>query len=287
MPPRGGFQHTPHNFELANCPVRHADNELCPAASEVWIGTHAGRFLCAEADGSASCSLGLDKDVWFRVVAPIDGFLRASTCGSHDLPGTDLGPDTILSAHFDCAGNEVPGMCNDDWFTTPDPRQCDGLDTGLQYDAVIEWPVLSGQPYLLRLATYTGMLGDEYRLNLEFNAPAGRVPDGTTPPAAPLRLARVGGQVELTWDPSCLGDPDYTVYGGIIGNWVVQQPVTCSTGGARTWLVPAVGPDEYYLVVPNNGFDEGSYGFGGTPSAPWQRPTSPFACMPQAIGECP
>jgi hypothetical protein len=116
---------------------------------------------------------------------------------------------------------------------------------------------------------------------------AGRVPDGATAAGAPL-TARLepGGDLTLSWDVSCnAGDSDYEVYAGTIGGvFDDHDPVACSTAGATTaTFTPAVG-DRYYLVVPRNAGQEGSY---GTSSAGVERPSGASTCLSQAIDACP
>ena len=101
----------------------------------------------------------------------------------------------------------------------------------------------------------------------------------------PLTLARgSGGTVLLSWGPSCLfTDEDYEVYEGALGSFASHAPRLCSTNGATSAsLNPAAG-NTYYLVVPHNGFREGSY---GRTSAGTERPAGGSACLQQMIGAC-
>lgn len=117
-------------------------------------------------------------------------------------------------------------------------------------------------------------------------SPAGRVPDGGSVAGTPLSVTRgAGGDLTLTWGPSCLAsDSDYAVYEGSLGSFASHVPVLCSTAGATTaTFTPAAG-NRYYLVVPNNGLREGSYGVTG---AGVRRPPSQAACLWQSHGGCP
>ena len=61
-------------------------------------------------------------------------------------------------------------------------------------------------------------------------------------------------------------------------------PISCTTGNMLTYSLPVPSGDVYYLVVPDNLFNEGSYGL----TAPDQeRMASENACLPHAIGVCP
>ncbi len=64
----------------------------------------------------------------------------------------------------------------------------------------------------------------------------------------------------------------------------VSTYVYCTTGGQTTSVLePSQGQDSYYLVVPTNTSQEGSY---GRDSAGAMRPTSGTPCRPQQILPC-
>ena len=119
-------------------------------------------------------------------------------------------------------------------------------------------------------------------------APAGvgSVPEGPASVALPLTVARgSGGALVLTWSPSCrLGDLDYAVYEGTMGIFQSHVPRLCTTAGATAATITPSPGDAYYLVVPQGGALEGSYGSAGLGV---ERPPSGSACYPQAIGGCP
>jgi hypothetical protein len=101
-----------------------------------------------------------------------------------------------------------------------------------------------------------------------------------------LRVSKSGGgQITLDWSPSCLvGDDDYEVYEGTLGDFSSHGFITCSTSGATSWAFsPAVG-STYFLVVPTDGTVEGSY---GTRSDGIERSDGASACLPAAAGFCP
>jgi len=93
-----------------------------------------------------------------------------------------------------------------------------------------------------------------------------------------------GSVITLDWFPSCsTADSNYGVYEGTIGTWYSHVPVVCDTGGATdAAFVPGTG-NHYYLIVPNNGAVEGSYGLDGASA---ERPPSTSSCAPQALA-CP
>ena len=98
-----------------------------------------------------------------------------------------------------------------------------------------------------------------------------------------LVMDKVGGQIELSWGASCLGaDSDFGIYEGTIGDYTTHTSLQCSTAGATNELVDLPAGSSYYLIVPSNGFREGSYGLGqGT-----ERPQGSSACLPLSVGAC-
>jgi hypothetical protein len=115
---------------------------------------------------------------------------------------------------------------------------------------------------------------------------AGSVPDGSTPPALPLRLRKAPANgLFLGWAASCgVNDEDYEIYEGTIGDFTSHTPLHCSTAGAKSKIVTPGAGDTYYLVVPRSVNREGSY---GKESDGDERPSSGRACLPQSIVSCP
>lgn len=113
---------------------------------------------------------------------------------------------------------------------------------------------------------------------------AGSVPDGKFVPGAELQVVKSGSNLTLSWAAACGGGSDYATYEGQLGvdNSFVQK--ACSSGGATSiTITPATG-DRTYLVVPQLGANEGSYGrrSNGT-----QRTPAAIPCRPQVIQGCP
>jgi hypothetical protein len=99
-----------------------------------------------------------------------------------------------------------------------------------------------------------------------------------------LLIERTGGQITLSWNPSCsANDVDFAVYEGTIGDFASHQSVLCTTSGATSAVLTPSAGATYYLVVPTNGFREGSYGVDSQ-GAP--RPAGANACLPQTSGAC-
>lgn len=94
------------------------------------------------------------------------------------------------------------------------------------------------------------------------------------------------GQVALTWGASCVAtDNDYAVYRGRMGDFRSHVPVQCSTGGATNATIDLDAEDSYYLVVPNDSYQEGRYGRSGTGEL---IPAGPTSCYPAApVSGCP
>ena len=93
--------------------------------------------------------------------------------------------------------------------------------------------------------------------------------------------------VTLSWSTSCSsGAENYAIYQGTLGSWYSHTALDCSDDGALLTETVPVGPGNlYYLVVPENTDDEGSYGLN---SASTQRPRGITTCtVTQTISSCP
>lgn len=113
----------------------------------------------------------------------------------------------------------------------------------------------------------------------------GAVPDGDAVPGAPLQVDTFGSNLLLSWDASCTPtDDDYEVYEGAIGSWYSHVFRLCSTGGATSAILAPSAGSRYYLVVPRNASNEGSY---GQASDATPRPVGGSQCLPQQAGTCP
>jgi hypothetical protein len=92
--------------------------------------------------------------------------------------------------------------------------------------------------------------------------------------------------LELVWQPSCSSDDDdYAVYSGEMGAFTSHFYAICSTAGATTKSLSMPPDSRYYLVVPIDGSEEGSYGHDGTGA---ERPPGTATCGAQHIAPgCP
>jgi len=95
------------------------------------------------------------------------------------------------------------------------------------------------------------------------------------------------GDLTISWTHSCsVGAQDYAIYEGAIGSWYSHKSIDCSDDGGdfTEEITPSAG-DRYYLIVPLNANDEGSY---GTMSSGTPRPVGSAACVAtQALSQCP
>jgi hypothetical protein len=186
----------------------------------------------------------------------------ATSCGCPDLgPGTPFGFTSVVSraeltADFnpwgaveDVASEAVAGT------TTVTTNGCPGEGIGTTQCEIADGSTDTFAPELV----------------LE--------PGGT---ATGLKIVRNGAgadpSITLRWNPSCsFGDTDYEIYQGHLDALPAydHETVLCSTSGATTATFDADPGDRYYLVVPTDGKEEGSYGVDGTGA---QRPSASDSC---------
>jgi hypothetical protein len=94
------------------------------------------------------------------------------------------------------------------------------------------------------------------------------------------------GDLTLSWVTSCSeGANDYGIYEGTIGSWYSHTLKDCDDAvpALSEDVTPAAG-NTYYVVVPQNDFEEGSYGLATS----GERPVGAAQCMvPQTVTPCP
>jgi len=95
------------------------------------------------------------------------------------------------------------------------------------------------------------------------------------------------GSLELSWGLPCndaeVPNQDYAIYQGTMGDWTNMTSLTCSTEQSRSFLIETSGSNLYWLVVPQNSANEGSYGLSN-----WgERAPAALPCRPQAMATCP
>ena len=125
--------------------------------------------------------------------------------------------------------------------------------------------------------------GTEIYMQVPPGPPAGSVDDFDT--ATQLLMGKSGSSYTLSWGASCnLDDTDYGVYEGRLEPpFDGHAKKMCSTLGATTATITAGDDSYYYLIVPNNGTFEGSYGMAT--SGP--RPNGVTTCYMQNVASCP
>lgn len=129
------------------------NNDLARNALVVCAGTYVTDTTYATQDGSTSCGLNANLDVWFLYTPRFDG------SATFDTEGSTL-TDTVLSVHSEAAGTTVNQIgCNDDGGT--------GLLSSLTL------PVVAGTSYLIRVAGYNNTAG---AITLNIAGPACEIP---------------------------------------------------------------------------------------------------------------
>lgn len=235
----------------------HANGVLYFAANdgstghELWRsdGTENGTFLVKDIHAGLSCSMPQN----FVVTA----LGRVIFVASDGLSGLELWQTDGTSQGTSMIQDIAPG----------------------QYSSNPSLLTLSGS--LLYFSANDNQSGDELWA-MPFSAP-GTVPDGSGA-SVPLTVIRSGNQIILSWDDSCnTYDTDYEIYEGTIGQPNTHTRILCTTNGASTATITPSSNDSYYLVVPRNATQEGSYGSNSSGS---ERPQGAIFCLPQAITPC-
>jgi len=91
------------------------------------------------------------------------------------------------------------------------------------------------------------------------------------------------GVLHLNWQAACATTSgDFAVYEGDLGDFSSHSPRQCTTGGASDLLLGPSFGDQYYLIVPQQGRVEGSYGLDGSGA---ERARSSFICKPTQVTE--
>jgi hypothetical protein len=172
-----------------------------------------------------------------------------------------------------------PQDANDDPAETTGPQEPgQAFAPGLPGGNVFEIDVVQHQ-----LSGPVGGVGYEVHVQPTSDG-AGAVPNGDSVPGVPLTVDKLGTSLLLEWQPSCLGsDTDYSVHVGTLGDFTSHVPEVCTTGGATTSLVDVADEDQYFLIVPNDGAADGSYGVDSTGA---ERSESLAACRLSIPATC-
>jgi hypothetical protein len=245
--------------------------------------SHAGVGIPAGDDGFGSNNLAvdLDNDGWNDVlIADVDVDVPGCNRRMHiyrNLGGT---PGEVPTIQEQTSGS---GCTN--FFSNPPTCIVAGISSdklvGTHDVAVFDIDGDGWKDMVVGRCT-----GTELYTQRPSGPPAGATPDGTDVPGQQLTVGKspVAGPIMLTWGESCsLDDDDYAVYEGQLSSIGGHSPVVCSTLGATSYDLSPVPENSYYLIVPNNGVAEGSFGQGsdGVPRQPGLQ-----ACYPQNDGAC-
>ena len=192
------------NYAFAPANNTCANAQIIPSAPASLTGT----LVNATNEGANSgCGItAASPDVWYAFTACTTGTLTVSTCGTHDLPGQDLGVDTVLSIYDACGGTEL--ACSDD------DSQCSSLDLGTIRDSVINLSVTAGQSMLIRVANYNNGLTGSFKLNVNLAAPNNNCVFGAqsvTTGATLFNTACTGNSLSFS-EPACVTFGDGNIY---------------------------------------------------------------------------
>jgi hypothetical protein len=124
-------------------------NNACSSAAEIGPGTWGFSNIDATTDGPSTCG-SIGNDVWYTYVAPYDGTVVVSTCGTHDVSSFD----TVVAAYSGFCGSLTNITCNDD-----NTGQCGTLDNPTRRDAYIEFAVTRGTRYYIQVGGFGGTNG--------------------------------------------------------------------------------------------------------------------------------
>jgi hypothetical protein len=92
-----------------------------------------------------------------------------------------------------------------------------------------------------------------------------------------------GGSLALSWQPDCGRGTSYGIYRGDLGSGyssIAPEPGMCAVTGSTATVPAGTGSADFFLIVPNNGNAEGSYGVGSDGAA---RPVAAGSCRPQGV----
>ncbi|HMN95219.1 MAG TPA: hypothetical protein PKC43_02530 [Phycisphaerales bacterium] len=126
------------------CGAPPVPNDFCAEATPIGLGAAPFSTLGATTDGpplppecDEGFGLGFINDVWFLFVAPRDGLLTVSTCGTANY-------DTRLAAYEGAACFGPLVACNDDG------AGCPGFTSLMSFETV------AGTAYLIRIGGFSG-----------------------------------------------------------------------------------------------------------------------------------
>jgi hypothetical protein len=141
-----------------------AANDTCAGAQNVSSGgTFFGNLAYTgnETNFTTMCGAAqTNADAWYVFTTACPVMLTASTCGTHDGPGLNLGMDTVLSFHTACGG--APVDCNDD----ANGGGCGSLDASPIRDSFLTRSMGAGETIYIRVSKFGGVASGPFRLNI-------------------------------------------------------------------------------------------------------------------------
>jgi hypothetical protein len=220
-------------------------NNTCANAYPIAEGDFYGSTTYATNDGTTSCGVSnSSKDVWYHFYAPADGTVKFSTCGTNDMPGVDMGMDTVLSLHSGCPGTAANTlMCSDD---ASGPINCVGSDSGNIRDSALTYNVARNQELMVRVAGYSSSSG-EFMLHVHYLPPsndlcanafpaangstpfssAGAGTDGPDEPGCGGSYTQIGRDVWFRYTATCTGTATADLCGSEFDSKIAAYHGTC------------------------------------------------------------
>lgn len=273
-----------------------------------WDGGVYTAFFCGEAFGLPA---GTDVDAVLLLGQRDDGDLVLSFEAPTTIGGVTYRPADLVALAFtgpSCGDWIVAGLFFDSTATVPPVP--DGVNV-IAADERAGMPVLSfdvpatlGPTFLpgelvawdATLPAFVSVHADPaWPIGARANAVSllavpGRIP-GIEPQQLELGKGPGVGQITLFWSSSCsAGAEGYGIYEGALGSWYSHAAIDCADDGSPLEEVvnPAPG-SSYYLVVPHNPNDEGSYGLDRPlpPGIATERPQGAPACRATQELGCP
>ncbi|MBI1851751.1 MAG: putative Ig domain-containing protein [Planctomycetes bacterium] len=232
--------------------VPSTSNDRCVNAEPVFDGSiRTGTLTGATNDGGSSCGTSTgNPDVWYSFVAPCNGTLRVTSCGTNDAPGVDAGLDTVISIHSSCPGtaaNEL--VCSDD----APPGACTG-DSGARRDAVAEVPLVTARGVFIRVTNHgLGFFDPAFRIEVTF------IESGNRPTIQPVsnhhaECGRPYARTLYLTSPSCMNPVTWSLVSAPAGMGIG------ASGGRIDWASPVIGNFNVVARATNSaGFDEESW----------------------------
>ncbi len=252
-----GFNSATGNVQLNLTSFAPPSNDACANPEVLTANLSIGRLYNATNENDVLCDSGITRDIWYTFVAPCNGTLVVSTCGSRDFYGDNTGPDTVLGLFDACGGTAL--ACNDDAVCT--------VTTGDARDSEISRVLTSGQRVLIRASQFSNTVSSAgngiVRIRGIFTESFNDLPELTPVPNGTIACGTsYSYQVSLN-NQFCAGNVTYSLTAGPPGI------STISASGVVSWTPAAPGTYNFTARATNNdGFDTVSWTLTVTPRIP-------------------